>query len=272
VVWSRPSCHSTSCVSKFPMATQDGATPGGSEKHLGRGSERLKRRKQRRYGDSVSSSISEIGPSNNQLIRLRLLKKHSKIQGQLKSPVEMLLHFLEHHTSILQQLHMKTTRNPLPDLPNSSLPGIYRTTVEAGIDRRDALFIARTVVKVLRSKTDSMTGFRATLVDALVNNTCWPVVEWKEGTDVYVLVIFLFTKCGSANWLLHRATQDLENWKCESVSWNVGHLEHLRTLFGGAQHILGMLDWSVKDMINLYCQSTEKKDCKTTEYISPYIH
>ena len=163
---------------------------------------------------------------------------------------------------------MKTaTRNPLSSLANYSFPVIYRTVSNSGVDARDALFIARTVVKVLRSKTESMTGFRATLVESLIDKTSWPVIEWKEGSDTCVLVIFLFTRCGTANWLCHRALHQGDNWQHSNISWNVGHLDHLRTLFGGAQHLLGMLDWSVKDMITLYCQE-DKNGCATAEYIT----
>jgi hypothetical protein len=129
----------------------------------------------------------------------------------------------------------------------------------------------------LQSTKAQMTALRATAAHPLVDDaSSWPVVEWKEGDDIEVLAIFHVDEDveepESCSWVTHTGVGPCEDdkterrWKKSSVAWNVGHLGHLKTLFGAAQHILSFLEWSVADAFVLYCQS-DPKDCSAEEYL-----
>ena len=77
-----------------------------------------------------------------------------------------------------------------------------------------------------------------------------------------VMAIFLLDDEGTVcSWLMHRgcgaadATEDGNRWKSTSVSWCVGEIGHLKSLFEAAQHLLGILQWTPEDILNFYCKS-----------------
>jgi hypothetical protein len=44
-------------------------------------------------------------------------------------------------------------------------------------------------------------------------------------------------------------------WKRCSITWRVADIGDLKSLCGGAQHLLGILEWSSGDIMKLYCES-----------------
>ena len=121
-----------------------------------------------------------------------------------------------------------------------------------------------------------MTAFRATVVYPLINNeNSWPVVEWKEDEDTEVIAIFHIQNepdgVDACSWLMHSAngvhTEEnaTSRWKRSSIEWSVRQLGHLKTLFGAAQHVMGILEWSVADALPLYCQS-RPENCSDGQY------
>ena len=105
-----------------------------------------------------------------------------------------------------------------------------------------------------------VTAFRASVVYSFTNETCsWPVIEWREGTDTETMAIFLLNDEGTVcSWLMHygygtNASEDGGRWRSTSISWCVGEIVHLKSLFEAAQHLLGILQWAPEDILNFYC-------------------
>jgi hypothetical protein len=93
----------------------------------------------------------------------------------------------------------------------------------------------------------------------------WVVLEWREGESTDVLAIFHIEDEDDSdlcNSLLHYGfggksdESSARSWIRTSISWTVTGLGYLKTLFGAAQHILGILDMPVTDAMALYCEST----------------
>jgi hypothetical protein len=119
------------------------------------------------------------------------------------------------------------------------------------------------------------TAFRVSVLCSLSNEDySWPVVEWKAGDDTEVLAMFHFDSShppGACSWLVHYGSGILKDstndtrWKKTALAWGVTDMTHLKTLFGAAQHFLGILEWSPVDAMNLYC-SADTTNCSAEEY------
>jgi hypothetical protein len=187
-------------------------------------------------------------------------------------------HELKGHTHVIAQLHGRTSQKPIPPLsPNFSFPLILKTIrVCCATTLPIAFLVTRAVVMHLQSTKAQMTALRATAAYPLIDDaSSWPVVEWKEDDDTEVLAIFHIDEDveepESCSWVTHTGVGPCKDddktqrrWRKSSIAWNVGHLGHLKTLFGAAQHILDLLEWSVADAFVLYCQS-DPEDCSTEE-------
>jgi len=90
----------------------------------------------------------------------------------------------------------------------------------------------------------------------------WAVFEWRTGIDTDVLAIFQIDNADESNsepnWLMHhhydgRCTATSGRpWGCTSISWTVTSLGNLKSLFGAARHILGILEIPAGDSFTLY--------------------
>ena len=76
-------------------------------------------------------------------------------------------------------------------------------------------------------------------------------------------------KSGVCSSLIHYGSgrgdsQSAQRWENCAVTWSALDIHHLKTLFGAAQSLLGVLEWSVEDILNLYCKSNPPDASKET--------
>ena len=148
--------------------------------------------------------------------------------------------------------------------------------VSAWTTSKRALAIAEALKRYFDSLRVHVTAFRASIVFPFPNdNRSWPVIEWKEGADKEFLAILHFddksNHPGECNWLVHYGAGSLSDqadearWTETSISWGVTNMSHLKTLFGVAQHFLGILEWPPNVALKLYCD-IEPLVCSQEEY------
>ena len=92
----------------------------------------------------------------------------------------------------------------------------------------------------------------------------WVVLEWREDKNNDVLAIFQINDENDpdlCNVLMHygfggETNENTErSWIRTAISWTVTGLGYLKTLFGAAQHTLGILELSVADALTLYSEN-----------------
>jgi hypothetical protein len=116
-----------------------------------------------------------------------------------------------------------------------------------------------------RATGTSLTGLRSTIVHPFARDDCfWVALEWIESKNTHVLAIFHIDNENDPdlfNVLMHYGFGDETNentprsWIRTAISWTVTGLGYLKTLFGAAQHILGILELSVADALALYSET-----------------
>ena len=165
-----------------------------------------------------------------------------------------------HHASILRKLHLRVSECPLPMQTPTGRNNMF-AMISAWVSERKARRILDALDQHYRTNYSNVTAFRASIVYSLTNETCaWPVIEWREGTDTEVMVIFLLDDEGAVcSWLMHygygtNASGEGRRWTSTSISWCVGEIVHLKSLFEAAQHLLGVLQWPPEDILNFYCK------------------
>ena len=185
-------------------------------------------------------------------------------------------HELKGPANVMTRLHNRTAQKPIPALRNDFTFRLVLQTIGACCATIPIAFlVTRAVIMHIQQSNARMTALRATAVHPLVNDTSsWQVVEWKEGDDTEVIAVFHVDEDvkepESCSWVSHTGVGICEDdksgkrWRKSSISWSVGHLGHLKILFGAAQHVLGVLEWSVADAVVLYCQ-TDPKECSNKE-------
>lgn len=147
--------------------------------------------------------------------------------------------------------------------------------------REAATSIAQAILVYQQTTNVQMKGFRSSAVYSFTNNKrSWPVVEWIEDNDTEVLAIFdveaHVAETGLCSWIMHHGMgidKDKQSgrWKKTSISWSVFSIDRLNTLFQAAQHLLGILEWSVIDTMVLYCQISSE-DCSDETFTPPTLH
>ncbi len=137
--------------------------------------------------------------------------------------------------------------------------------------------IAHSLLQLLQSRNAPVTGLRADIFYPFKIDDCpWCVVEWTEGDNAEVMTIFqIDEKLGICSFLMHRGegiiiqeTAGLR-WANCSMTWRIAGVGDLKRLFGAAQHILGMLNWSIGDIVKLYCESNPEEGSDET-YFRPF--
>lgn len=164
--------------------------------------------------------------------------------------------------SILRKLHLRVCAQPLPMETPTERENMLEMIV-AWVSLTQARRILHALELYFHHHQSRVTAFRASIVYSFTNESCsWPVIEWREGADTEVMAIFLLDDEGAVcSWLMHRgcgateATEDGTRWKSTSVSWCVGEIRHLKSLFEAAQHLLGILQWTPEDILNFYCKT-----------------
>jgi len=108
-----------------------------------------------------------------------------------------------------------------------------------------------------------ITRFRASIVHSLTNPAYYcPVVEWVESDTVEVVALFNIENHDCYSWLAHYAQkaksdpddEKLETWEDTWVEWHIENIDRLRTLFEASRNLGGVLGWSTKDIVRLYCR------------------
>jgi len=166
------------------------------------------------------------------------------------------------HASILRKLHLRICEHPLSPLETPVDHDGMLDKISAWVSQHQAGRILHALEVYFRYHHCYATAFRASIVYSLGNESCsWPVIEWREGTNTEVMAIFLLDDEGTVcSWLMHRGsganepTDDGARWKSTCISWCVGDIKHLRSLFEAAQHLLGILQWKPEDILNFYCK------------------
>jgi hypothetical protein len=146
-------------------------------------------------------------------------------------------------------------------------------TISVHMTHRKALKIAEHLQNHFRMRNTQITGLRATEVEQFAEDAPppSPMIEWREGKNRDMLAFFK-TLDGDVpcSWLMHAGVgicwQARRRWNQSSLAWGVTDLGHLKELFGAAQHILGLLQWSPRDLMKL-CVENSPKDCSMEEYV-----
>lgn len=184
------------------------------------------------------------------------------------------------HINALENVHSKLAERPFA----ATSEGFDRTKMQKMVSKwttpEAATSIAQAIMVYQRTTNVQMTGFRTSTIYSFTNNDCsWPVVEWIEDNDTEVLAIFdvedHVVETGLCSWLMHHGmgidkNKESGRWKQTSISWSVTCLHRLSLLFQAAQHLLGVLEWSVVDALALYVQ-TSSEDCSDETFIPPSL-
>src|SRR5271154_6061405 len=163
------------------------------------------------------------------------------------------------HASILRKLHLRVCERPLPQETPTDHDSVF-TMISTWVSQRQARRIVQALEQHLSQNTTQVTAFRASVVYSFTNETCfWPVIEWREGIETEAMAIFLVDNEGTVcSWLMHygygtNASEGGGRWRSTSISWCVGEIVHLKSLFEAAQHLLGILQWEPEDILDFYC-------------------
>jgi hypothetical protein len=173
----------------------------------------------------------------------------------------------------LNNLHRRLVNQPLTQ-GSVNYDTIFEA-MSAWTTSERALSVARTLQRYFEQYGVNPTAFRVSVLFSFLNDDrSWPVVEWKENDDKELIALFHFDekspRPGVCSCLVHYGaglisdpTNDVR-WKDTSIAWGVTDMSHLKTLFGAAQHFLGILEWSPVVALNLYCE-VEPTDCSEEE-------
>ena len=173
----------------------------------------------------------------------------------------------------LVELHRKVSASPPADSDSLDWTTIHNV-ISVVINTEIAAEIVRCLQQYSRSVNASIRSLRASLVYSFADeDKSWLVLEWKEEADTNVIGIFDFENCKPCSWLMHYShrvsSSSLGNQKCwtqSSVTWMVVDLEILKGLLQAVQHILGILTWSKRDAMRLYCE-TNPSTCSSEEFV-----
>jgi hypothetical protein len=135
--------------------------------------------------------------------------------------------------------------------------------------RRTGLAVTEAFLSQLKSRNAHITGLRTTVFYLLRDD--WPirVIEWTEKDMEGIALFEVDEKSGVCSSLTHYGSgrldsQSAQRWEKCAVTWSALDLPHLKTLFGAAQSLLEVLEWSVEDILNLYCKSNPPEASKET--------
>jgi len=144
-------------------------------------------------------------------------------------------------------------------------PAIVAKISSNGIPPTIAVPIAHHILRLHLSSSANITGLRVSKVVSFTReDRFWAMFEWRMGIDIDVLAIFQIDNADNSisapNWLMHHryggrcAATSGTSWVSTSVSWIVTSLGNLKSLFGAARHILGILELPAEDSFILYSE------------------
>lgn len=196
---------------------------------------------------------------------------HASAHAVAKDPTRMTLERL--HARVSQ------TYNPSSDI-RFDFSAVVALCLSSGISPSLASSIGDQIMRHLTSKNANVIGLRATKVySPTTDNHFWIMLDWRTEMNTDVLAIFRNVSPNdpdsTSNWLMHfgygkrfKGVSD-RCWTTTLISWNVSSLGYLKSLFGGARHILGILELSVKDASTL---REPQSNGSVKEYISSCKH
>jgi len=166
----------------------------------------------------------------------------------------------------LERLHARVAQTYEPDLAaGMDLSAVVAKISSSGIPPTLAVPIAHQILPLHLSSSAQITGLRVSKVVPFTrDDRFWAVFEWRVGIDIDLLAIFQIDNADESNsapnWLMHHryggrsmATSG-SRWASTSISWTVTSLGNLKSLFGAARHILGILEIPTGDSLTLYCE------------------
>jgi hypothetical protein len=177
------------------------------------------------------------------------------------------------YASSITKVHRRMTKQPLHE---TSID--YDTickAVSAWTTTERSISIAKSLWKHFEKPEVHITAFRVSVLFAFVNDErSWPVVEWKEDNDKELMALFHFDdqnpRSEVGSWLVHYGagiSTDEARWSVTSIAWGVTDMSHLKTLFGAAQHFLGILEWDPQVALHLYCGTEPLNSPSEQEYV-----
>jgi hypothetical protein len=178
--------------------------------------------------------------------------------------------------NLLQRLHSRVSRRAISTSPEVySIERIAETIAKSCDSDEISSVVTHSIAAYLTTRNRQIVALRATEVYSLVSDEdAWLVVEWLESDDLNCIAIFHFEddlEVRSGSWLMHSGYQSPSegpgSWNSSRVDWNVSEIDHLQILFGVAQHLLGILEWSVEDSVALYCQRQHLQEEVRGEYV-----
>lgn len=201
--------------------------------------------------DSVTTTPSELEVEPDESDRLSII---TNCFEQLNYPA-----------STIQNLHLQVAQKPIPEGKTDYQGMLEKVAVWNTPEVTNR--ILGSLMRYFKATETRVTRFRASIIFSLTNDDCaWPVVEWKEEDDTEAIAIFYVDETAPSDvcsWLMHYGRGILENskecmrWEKTSITWSVGDMDHLKSLFKAAQHLLGILKWPTEDMLRLYCKTEE---------------
>ena len=183
---------------------------------------------------------------------------------------------IQPHTCVLENLHIQLCQNAFPE-SNTDMQ-----TMIAEVSSWTTPDVGQQIMHFLQKQFEAtgaqVTAFRANIIYSMEEEgLAWTVVEWKEDVDTEVLALFYVDEespSGVCSWLMHygqgimgdHSDNGTKRWKQATISWKVADMDHLKSLFGAAQNLLGVLGWSSDDIIQLYCKRN-LENCPQNEYV-----
>lgn len=171
----------------------------------------------------------------------------------------------------MNRLHRRLAKQPFTEQALFDYETILKA-ISAWIKTEQAVIISKSLDEYFVNSNTKATALRVSVLFPFPNDDrSWPVVEWKQDNDKDILAIFHFDensgRPGRYSWLVHCGTgpvSDESRWEETVIAWGVIDMSHLKTLFGAAQHFLGILDMPPADATRLYCE-IEPTDCSKEE-------
>ena len=159
----------------------------------------------------------------------------------------------------------------IPTLSSNDVRIIAERILDSCESERIASLIAHSLVDYLRVRQTQMTALKAAPAYLFTHEKSWPMIEWTECDDTKTIAIFHFeeNEPEEGSWLMHSGqivafeTPTTHRWQNSRIDWNVANVGHLKTLFGVAQHMLGLLEWPFANTLE---QLYQKKEITLTEY------
>jgi hypothetical protein len=182
---------------------------------------------------------------------------------------------------VMEDVHYRVSQRPIPTSPGGcSAETITKKIAESCNSVRASSVIADSITAYETSRRTEIVALRVSEVYLFSNDDdSWTVVEWIEQDSLKCIAIFHFDHLAESedgSWLMHSGYNELVHadstrlWKESRVDYNVAEIAHLKTLFGIAQHVLGVLQWAIADAVILYCEQDLSK-VSNDEYDDPVL-